>query len=646
MKCHDIFWVPCSLPLSCPPSFPGISCRSQMCHGRKNMFKDVVNLSRETDMYEPFVNAITPHLSKLQLYDTSKSEEKGKTDFPFKIKPDCSVYSREHPYHGTDSSIIELFIEFKRDDPFINSSNITPDGFLKKAHNPRLACGQIIAYAASHMSAQYRTHIFSVLICSDYARLIRWDRSGAIVTEPMYYDTAPELLEFFILFDRSSPQERGWDTTVRLANSEDTRVAVEAVKELRGLTPLLVITIPNSVTGEAPEYVIAPPLALPWIPVGRWTRTSIGYDVQRKRSIFMKDSWRPVIAGVPREGDVYSRFKANAVRNVPHCSNSADIGYDKYHSTQTDHFTRDPNGPIKPHRHYRLILDDIGQPLNSFDCSREMVRAVYAALIAHESAYRCGFLHRDISARNILITHDDKFDGGLLIDWDLCRDMNSQVDGPRRAARAGTWQFMAADLVKDPTINHTLVHDLESTFYVVFWISIRFLRNSWTPEERGVVMNDLFNPPAFSTVGSASKRNWMSKGDTNDFKILDNRPLTGLIHSLLPFFKARYLGIGNQPTDDLNFGPPRSELPELRVNEEDIQRYLRLLVDHQEVMSIFRKSLEIQWPKWPEVEHAEKQKISYLGRENRFSSKRSTSRSSLRQNGEKEGSSEKRLRPA
>jgi serine/threonine protein kinase len=54
--------------------------------------------------------------------------------------------------------------------------------------------------------------------------------------------------------------------------------------------------------------------------------------------------------------------------------------------------------------------------------------------VAHESAYKCGILHRDISPGNILITSDNKFDGGLLIDWDLCKDMNSQVDGPRRAA--------------------------------------------------------------------------------------------------------------------------------------------------------------------------------------------------------------------
>jgi serine/threonine protein kinase len=171
----------------------------------------------------------------------------------------------------------------------------------------------------------------------------------------------------------------------------------------------------------------------------------------------MKDSWRPVLEGVLKEGDVYSRFAKNGVRNVPHCSNSGDIGDDRYHLTQTGHFLKwNPKYAydLTPRRHYRLILDDIGQPLDSFKCSQDMVRAIYAALIgkffldivdvylsesytpvAHKSAYKCGILHRDISPGNVLITSDNKFEGGLLIDWDLCKDIESQMDRPSCAAR-------------------------------------------------------------------------------------------------------------------------------------------------------------------------------------------------------------------
>jgi hypothetical protein len=336
---------------------------------------------------------------------------------------------------------------------------------MKPSGDARATCGQITAYATSHMSAQYRTHVFFVLICGEFARLIRWDRSGAIVTHRIEYNAVPDLVDFFIRFNHSPADVRGKDTTVRVASSEDTKNAVKVIKEFEELeksqVSLLVASVPNPATGESLEYIIPPPSASPWVPVRRWTRTSISYDIQRKRSIFMKDSWRLVIEGVSKEGDVYSKFKANAVPNVPHCSNSGDIGDDTYHLTRTDHFVNQGWNPkytydLTPHRHYRLILDDIGQPLDSFKCSRDMVRAVCAALIgkffldrvdvylqvsescspvAHESAYKCGILHRDISPGNVLITSDNKFDGGLLIDWDLCKDINSQLDRPCRAAR-------------------------------------------------------------------------------------------------------------------------------------------------------------------------------------------------------------------
>lgn len=77
---------------------------------------------------------------------------------------------------------------------------------------------------------------------------------------------------------------------------------------------------------------------------------------------------------------------SNAMRNVPHCSNSGDIGDEKYHSTLTDKYEKANWAPdfeydFIQHRHYRLVLDDIGKPLDRFKCSRDMVRAVRAALI-------------------------------------------------------------------------------------------------------------------------------------------------------------------------------------------------------------------------------------------------------------------------
>jgi serine/threonine protein kinase len=132
---------------------------------------------------------------------------------------------------------------------------------------------------------------------------------------------------------------------------------------------------------------------------------------------------------------------------------------------------------LTPHHHYHLILDDIGQPLDSFKCSQDMVGAVCAALtrkffldrvdvylsesctpVAHESAYKCGILYRDISPKNILITSDNKFSGGLLIDWDLCKDMNSQVDEPRRTAHTVSIKICHTLGTHELDLGHVAVH--------------------------------------------------------------------------------------------------------------------------------------------------------------------------------------------
>jgi hypothetical protein len=106
----------------------------------------------------------------------------------------------------------------------------------------------------------------------------------------------------------------------------------------------------------------------------------------------------------------------------------------------------------------------------------------------------------------------------------------------------GTWQFIAADLVMDPKINHTFVHDLESAFYVVLWLSIKFLPNSWSASTRRFVMSQLFNPDAFPTVGSSSKRNWM-RNAVSKLAILILRAMRLSIHCSTNSLRFSRVGI-------------------------------------------------------------------------------------------------------
>jgi hypothetical protein len=77
------------------------------------------------------------------------------------------------------------------------------------------------------------------------------------------------------------------------------------------------------------------------------------------RRVFVKDSWRINIIGVPKEGDSYMTLQAHGVPYIAVCSNSGDIGDDLYHSTQTHSFidadwapSPKPAAEFTPHRHY------------------------------------------------------------------------------------------------------------------------------------------------------------------------------------------------------------------------------------------------------------------------------------------------------
>jgi len=69
---------------------------------------------------------------------------------------------------------------------------------------------------------------------------------------------------------------------------------------------------------------------------------------------------------------------------------------------------------------------------------------------------------------------------------------------------------MAADLIMDLTTKDMFIHNLESAFYIVLWLSIRLLHNNWPPDQCSFVMANLFNPSAFANVGSLNKMNWMA----------------------------------------------------------------------------------------------------------------------------------------
>jgi hypothetical protein len=82
---------------------------------------------------------------------------------------------------------METHIEVKFDENDDAFRHDTPDSFENSTEASRDTQGQITSYAVAQLATQFRSHIFTVLVCGGYARILRWDRSGAIVTAAFDY---------------------------------------------------------------------------------------------------------------------------------------------------------------------------------------------------------------------------------------------------------------------------------------------------------------------------------------------------------------------------------------------------------------------------------------------------------------------------
>lgn len=85
----------------------------------------------------------------------------------------------------------------------------------------------------------------------------------------------------------------------------------------------------------------------------------------------------------------------------------------------------------------------------------------------HESSLNAGILHRDISIGKIMLTENE--DDGFLIDFDLAIKISNDK-GSGAPTRTGTKIFMAIGALSGDA--HSFMHDLESFFWVLFWICI------------------------------------------------------------------------------------------------------------------------------------------------------------------------------
>jgi hypothetical protein len=90
-------------------------------------------------------------------------------------------------------------------DPFIilksKMSTLWTNPFVKDSVKEISTLGQITSYVTLHLGLQFWTHMFFILIIHNYARIIQWDHSSAVVTAPICFNEESHLFNFFICYN-------------------------------------------------------------------------------------------------------------------------------------------------------------------------------------------------------------------------------------------------------------------------------------------------------------------------------------------------------------------------------------------------------------------------------------------------------------
>ncbi|KIK51533.1 hypothetical protein GYMLUDRAFT_181302 [Collybiopsis luxurians FD-317 M1] len=303
-------------------------------------------------------------------------------------------------------------------------------------------------------------------------------RSGTSVTESFDYTQDPSLATFFWRLSHSSAETRGIDTTFHRATEGNVEESLEARRALQLLdtAPLYKVSVVDEVSDETSFYLVSDPFTTSHrSPTGRCTRCFRAYDVQWKKIVLLKDSWR--VDGYEAEGETYRALNSKGVRNIPQLVAAGNVSGCPGWTCGDEPFLEPQKRRV--HHHYRLVLDTIGHSLTHFDSTWQLVNAILDAMIAHQDALeRAQRLHRDISVGNIIITDDSR---GMLIDWELSKVLDHKE--PRSYEKTGTWQFRSVRLLEADSqnpIEHSAGDDVESFFWVLSWVVGRNASSSMT----------------------------------------------------------------------------------------------------------------------------------------------------------------------
>ncbi|KAI1508044.1 hypothetical protein KJE20_03562 [Pyrenophora tritici-repentis] len=192
------------------------------------------------------------------------------------------------------------------------------------------------------------------------------------------------------------------------------------------------------------------------------------------------------------------------------------------------------SSPTKPaivnRIHRRVIVRDYGKAIYKASSQTSLLAAMEGCITGYESLHtRAGMLQCDISPNNLMINEEDNDPSwrAFLIDLDLAIKENREKPSGSRG-KTGTRAFMAIGVLLEDEM-HSFMHDLESFFWVLFWICIHYDGPS---EGRVVPQFEKWN---YIDTDELAKLKKGEVGDESDFLKTAKATFTPYYQSLIPY---------------------------------------------------------------------------------------------------------------
>ncbi|KAM7182691.1 hypothetical protein V8F33_014103 [Rhypophila sp. PSN 637] len=198
-------------------------------------------------------------------------------------------------------------------------------------------------------------------------------------------------------------------------------------------------------------------------------------DVRRGLDITQASNYKPersiVSPGADTSGPRKGRSSSKAGQKRSSGQTGARLPPSKRSCSESPTKTDRSALPNRVHR--RVILRDYGKPIYEASSPSALLAALEGCIKGHESLHKAGILHRDISINNLMINEDNGNPSwpSFLIDLDLAiKEQRLGASGAK--GKTGTRAFMAIGALLGE--QHSFMHDLESFFWVLFWICIHY----------------------------------------------------------------------------------------------------------------------------------------------------------------------------